>query len=174
MSEQLLEDNRHKSWWRLFWYLVWMQNCDLCPDAKALDWLCGPTIWFSSLHGSLPVNAPLFYQPRVKSKAQCHSGCCLQCSEVGHLRELAWHLFFSGDIAKHIWEENKAAKNTKLYLTGSKLNIHQTQVLSLSCVVQCLCLVHSVCVWMVCTIVMVPTDYVNINVKVHANDHFDR
>ena len=126
MSEQLLEDNRHKSWWRLFWYLVWMQNCDLCPDAKALDWLCGPTIWFSSLHGSLPVNAPLFYQPRVKSKAQCHSGCCIPCSEVGHVRELAWHLFFSGDIAKHIWEENKTAKNTKLYLTGSKLNIHHT------------------------------------------------
>ena len=42
------------------------------------------------------------------------------------MRELAWHLFFSGDIAKHIWEENKTAKNTKLYLTGSKLNIHHT------------------------------------------------
>ena len=94
MSEQLLEDNRHKSWWRLFWYLAWMQNCDLCPDAKALDWLCGPTIWFSSLHGSLPVNAPLFYQPRVKSKAQCHSGCCIPCSEAGHLRELARHILF--------------------------------------------------------------------------------
>ena len=110
-----------------FWYLVWMQNCDLCPDAKALDWLCGPTIWFSSLHGLLPVNAALFfYQPRVKSKAQCHSGCFLSCSEVGHLRELTRHIFFSGYIANHIWEENKAAKNTKLYLTGSKLNIHQT------------------------------------------------
>ena len=34
--------------------------------------------------------------------------------------------FFPWDIAKHIWEENKAAKNTKLYLTGCKLNIHHT------------------------------------------------
>ena len=126
MSEQLLEDNRHKSWWRLFWYLAWMQNCDLCPDAKALDWLCGPTIWFSSLHGSLPVNAPLFYQPRVKSKAQCHSGCCIPCSEAGHLRELARHIFFPLRYCKAYLGGNQSCKNTKLYLTGCKLNIHHT------------------------------------------------
>ena len=51
-------------------------NANLCPHQKALDGLCGPTIWFSLLHGLLPVNAPLFYHPRVPRIPQWHNTGC--------------------------------------------------------------------------------------------------
>ena len=47
------------------------EGANLCPHQKALDCLCRPTIWFSLLHALLPVNAPLFYHPRVARMPQC-------------------------------------------------------------------------------------------------------
>ena len=178
MSEQLLEDNRHKSWWDSFdiWYecriaiSVLMRKPSTGFVGQQFDSLRFTACFQSMLHCFIS------HASRAKHNAILDVFChVVKWGIWGNLQGT----YFFLDILQIIFGRKTKLQKTQncTWLAPSSTFIrpwNQTQVLSLSCLVQCLCLVHSVYVWIARTVLMVPTDYVNINVKVHANDHFDR